>query len=498
MLSRFRSNVAFLVAAFAVLSSVAAIAQEAAAPPDSAAVDSLVVPVRKPTIPIVPFFVEGIEDTFLTATLEVPEDRDKPDGRKISLHIVIVPALEKGTKEPPLFDIAGGPGVAATTGAAEYAGVLRVHRERRDVVLVDQRGTGQSNPLRCPELEAVSRLDPMYDPAAVKRCRDELAKTADLLHYGTADAVRDLEDVRYALAYDQIDLMGLSYGTQVVQRYMREYPDNVRAAVMLGAVPLDEKIPLHHARNAEEVLQRILDDCDADPDCGRAFPSLRREWTEVLARLDADPVRTEYVDSTGASAVVIRRGPFCEALRSFMYGTSLQRRIPYLIHEAALDNFKPFLDLAMPGGGGFIAEGMYLCVTCPEGTGRIAPGEIERTTARTFLGSYRADQQAGACAEWGLAPLPDEDLAPVSSVVPTLFVAGGMDAVTPVAWAQEISSRLTNSLVIVIDHLGHFPEGLEHMECYDAIIADFFAKGSVVGLDTACLDTMTPPGFQTE
>ena len=474
-------------------------AQQAAQPPDTAATDSAVVVVRKPTIPIVPFFIEGIEDTFYTATLDVPEDREKPGGRKVSLHIVIVPALEKGTKEPPLFDIAGGPGIAATSGAAEYADILRAHRERRDVVLVDQRGTGRSNPLRCPELEAATKLDDMYDPAVVRRCHEELAKTADLSRYLTIDAVRDLEDVRNALAYDRIDLAGLSYGTQVVQMYMREYPQNVRAAVMLGAVPLGEKIPLHHARNAEEVLQRILDDCDADPDCGRAFPSLRREWTEVLARLEADPVRIEYVDSTGARMVVIRRGPFCEALRSAMYTTPLQRRIPFIVHQAAQDDFQPFLRMALSGdGAGFIAEGMYLCVTCPEGTARIAADEVERATARTFLGRWRVDQQVGACVAWGLAPLADDDLRPVSSNVPTLFISGGMDAVTPVAWAQEISSRLTNSLVLVIDHLGHFPDGLEHMECYDAIIAQFFRSGSVAGLDTSCLDAMTPPGFVIE
>jgi pimeloyl-ACP methyl ester carboxylesterase len=169
-----------------------------------------------------------------------------------------------------------------------------------------------------------------------------------------------------------------------------------------------------------------------------------------------------------------------------------------LIHHAAQNDFQPFLQLALAGGGGFIAEGMYLCVTCPEGTMRIAPDEIDRATARTFPGRWRVDQQVGACAAWGLAALPDDDFEPVTSTIPTLFIAGGMDAVTPIAWAQEISSRLTNSLVLVIDHLGHFPDGLEHMECYDAVIAQFFEKGSVVGLDASCFDTMFPPAFTTE
>ncbi|HEX5131821.1 MAG TPA: alpha/beta fold hydrolase [Candidatus Krumholzibacteria bacterium] len=478
--------------------AVPAHAQEPVATPDSSAADSVAVVVRKPTVPITPFFIEGIEDTFLTATLEVPENRDLPDGRKIALHIVVVPAIERVKGAPPLFDIAGGPGMAATMGAAEYATALRIHRQRRDVVLVDQRGTGQSGPLRCAELEAPGGLGDIYDVAAVARCRDALAGGADLAHYTTLDAVRDLEDVRNALAYDQIDLSGISYGTLVVQTYMREYPENVHAAVMLGAVPLGEKIPLHHARNAEEILQRVLDDCDGDPDCGRAFPSLRREWGELLDALIDGPVLAQYTDSTGTRTVPVYRGPFCEKLRELLYSTSMQRRVPFLIHQAAVGNFQPFLDIAFVGGSSPFAEGMYLCVTCPEGTGRIAPDEIDAATARTFLGRYRVDRQIAACEAWGLAPRPETDFTPVTSTVPTLFINGSMDGVTPVAWAQEISARLTNSLVLVVDYLGHAPEGLTNMECYDRVIDEFFRAGSVAGLDTACLESMAPPEYTTE
>jgi pimeloyl-ACP methyl ester carboxylesterase len=496
---RFRLSVCALSLAVLLAGLTPARARQAPATPDSAATDSAVVVVRKPTIPITPFFIDGIEDTFFTATLVVPEDRAVPGGRKISLHIVIVPALEREKGAPPLFDLGGGPGLAATGSAAIYATALQIHRQRRDVVLVDQRGTGQSNALGCDDLDlGDDGLTEPYDPEAVKRCREELAKSANLACYSTLDAVRDLEDVRNALAYDQIDLMGLSYGTQVVQTYMREYPDNVHAAVMLSAVPLGEKIPLHHARNAEEVLQRILDDCDGDPDCGRAYPSLRREWTELLERLDLGPLRAQYTDSTGTRGIEIRRGPFCEALRSLLYATSTQRFIPLLIHHAAENDFQPFLRMVLAGGAGNIAQGMSLCVTCPEGTSRISPDEIDAATARTFLGRYRVDRQMAACEVWGLAPRPESDFAPVISTVPTLFIAGSMDCVTPVAWAQRISAGLTNSLVLVVDNLAHTPEGLTEMECYDAVIAQFFTKGSVVGLDTACFDTMQPPDFITE
>lgn len=470
------------------------------APPDTAASDSAAVAPKRPTIPLEPFFIEGLKDTFLTATLTVPENRDQKGGRTIPLHIVIVPSLDRTHKEAPLFDVASGAGVAATSEAEAYATTLKVHREHRDVVLVDQRGTGQSNPLRCTDLENASPLDDPLDPAAVAQCRDALSRVADLSHYGTVDAARDLDDVRDALAYDTIDLAGDSYGTLVVQAYMRLFPGHVRCAVMMGTIPPGEKIPLHQARNGDDVLQQVLDDCDGDPACGAAFPSLRREWDEVLDRFDATPlINIEYRDSVAGNRMVqIRRGPFCETLRMFLLRTTLQRQVPFLIHRAWTGNYQRFLELALQTHAGLLADGLYLCEVCPEGTTRIDPAEIGPACDGTFLGRYFVDRQIAACRTWGLPPAPDSDLEPVTSTVPTLLLAGGMDPVTPVEWAQEVSSRLTNSLVLVVDHMGHVPEGLTNMDCYEKVVEQFLTSGSIAGLDTSCFETMTPPAFTTQ
>jgi pimeloyl-ACP methyl ester carboxylesterase len=381
---------------------------------------------RPVTLKLTDYVVEGVAETLLTATLLVPEDRTKPDGRTISLHVVVVPALTDGIEDAPLFDIAGGPGIAATSGAAWYAADSTGYRATRDIVLIDQRGTGKSSPLRCPEVESVSKLDDMYDVAAVRRCRDELEKNADLTQYGTLAAVRDLEAVRLALGYEKIVLSGLSYGTIVAQTYMREYPQNVRCAVLLGTVPIGEKLPLHHARAAEDVLQKLLDDCDRDPHCGEAFPSLRTEWKDLLARFEAGPVSVVYTDSADTRMVTLERGPFCEAMRTLLISTTTQRKVPFIIHRAANENFYPFFDAVVPDSGATapFAEGMYLSVTCPEGTQRIQNDEIDSETAGTFLGRYRVDQQIGACAEWPTVAWSDEALQPVTASVPTLLLAG--------------------------------------------------------------------------
>ncbi len=452
---------------------------------------------RPRTLALEPTLIDSA--SVLVGKLVVPENRDQPGGRTIALRVIVIPALTNGVKDAPLFDLAGGPGMAASSAASWYAQDSTGYRATRDVVLVDQRGTGESNPLRCPELERASKLDEMYPPDAVKRCRDELEKIADLTQYTTMAAVRDLEAVRLAMGYEKIDLIGLSYGTIVAQTYMREYPQNVRCAVLTGTVPIDEKLPLHHARASEEVMQKLIDDCERDPLCGDAFPSIRSDWEALLDAFADGSEGAVYSDTSDTRLVTLQRGPFFEALRTLLITTEYQRGVPYIVHHAAQGDFAPFFSIVSPDSGESpFAEGMYLCVTCPEATQRISEDEIESETAGTFLGRYRVDQQAGACKLWPTVALSDDALAPVAASIPTLLIAGGMDYVTPMVWAQEVSSRLSDSRVVVIDYLGHYPDGVANMECYDALILAFLDAGTTVGLDASCVESMLPPPFVTE
>jgi pimeloyl-ACP methyl ester carboxylesterase len=281
---------------------------------------------------------------------------------------------------------------------------------------------------------------------------------------------------------------------------MREYPQHVRCAVMVGTAPIGEKFPLHHARAGEDVVQKLIDDCERDPDCGGSFPSLRSDWKSLRASFDAGPVKAVYRDSTGVRRVQLERGPFFESLRSLLMTTPVQRRIPFVIHRAAKGDFQPFFGLVPPGAivHSPLAEGVYLSVVCPEATLRIMADEIDAETAGTFAGRYRVDRQIAACEEWQATALPDEAMQPVSASIPTLLVAGGMDYVTPIAWAREVSSRLSDSRVVVVDHMAHYPDGLAHMECLDALIRAFLRAGTTVGLDASCVETMTPPPFVTK
>ncbi|MGZ6143291.1 MAG: alpha/beta fold hydrolase, partial [Myxococcales bacterium] len=315
---------------------------------------------------------------------------------------------------------------------------------------------------------------------AVARCRARLARTADLARYTTADAVADLEAVRAALGHDRIDLSGLSYGTRVAQEYLRAHPDRVRAVALLGSLAPDQNLPLPFARTAQVVLDELARQCAADAACHAAVPDLGRDVRAV-----DDALRKGH----GA----LQAGPFWEGVRALLVTTTSQRRLPWLLHEAAQGRFTPILDAMKDRPKG--ADGLLLSVECPEDTLHITQKEQQASTGSVF-GAYRLAQQIEACIAWRV-PAVETGRAFVRAQTPVLLLAGTMDHVTPLHWAEQIAARLPNARVVTFPLLGHFPEGLSHIECYDRILADFFESGTAAGLDLGCIGEMRPPPFAT-
>jgi pimeloyl-ACP methyl ester carboxylesterase len=449
-----------------------------------------------PRLELAPCRPEGIEETLRCGDMLAPEDPSRPAGRHIKLHVVVLPALdavEGASGAAPLFDVAGGPGIPSTAAARFYATDGKVHRRHREVVLVDQRGTGESSPLRCQELELYDPGTPMYPPAAVRRCRQTLQKHADLAQYSTANGAADLDAVRAALGYDRIDLFGLSYGSRLALEYLRRYSARVRSAVLAGTVADGKKMPLWHARNAQTVFDRVLDECAADPSCHDRFPNVRREWEDVLGRLRAAPgTATATVDGQSVTFPV-RIGPLTEAVRTILVSTGGQRSVPFLIHRMAAGDFTPLFDKVLAHRDEF-AEGLYLSVTCPEDTLWITEKERDAATARTFLGTYRVDEQLAACRIWNV-PVARAPIRVATADVPVLLLAGSMDYVTPVEWAREVAALLPRSRVVVIPGLGHFPDGLANAGCYDEMMSAFYERGDAADLDTSCVARMSLPPF---
>jgi pimeloyl-ACP methyl ester carboxylesterase len=439
-------------------------------------------------------------------TIEVLEDRSKPDGRRIGIHVVVAPALSDTPRPDPLFFFAGGPGDSATSNAAGAVPEFADIRRERDLVFVDQRGTGKSNRLDCDS--PGSAEDPRgyfeehYNEEMVRRCRETLEARADLRMYTTSIAMDDVDEVRKRLGYDQINLFGGSYGTRAAQVYMRRHTEHVRSAILLGTAGMRQHLPLYHARDAQAAMDGLLAACAQDKACKKAFPRVRKELDTVIARLARAPARVKIEDpkTGGTIEVPLTRGVFAENLRFSTYSPNGGVAAPLLIHRAHAGDFTPFARITLatePWLREALAWGMHLSVTCSEDV-PFFPADIEPLVANTYLGDYRARLQQRACALWPRGEIPAGYHEPVAVPVPTLLISGALDPVTPPRWAEETVQHLPKSRHVVLAEGHHGFGGLSNGECMAGIIAKFLETADVQGLDTACVAGMKRPPFLTK
>ena len=447
--------------------------------------------------------VEGVQGPAKCGTLQVFENRTTKKGRMIGINVVVLPATGDKREPDPLVYFAGGPGSAATEDAQGIAEVFKKVREHRDLLFVDQRGTGKSNPLNCPFFNSndlQSYLGYFFPIEDVRKCRPELEANADLKLYTTDIAIDDMDEVRAALGYERLNLFGASYGTRAELTYLKRYPKRVRTATLQGVSPPTQYMPGDFPIGNERALQGILAECAADQACNGAFPNLKDETKSLLAQLIKGPVEVE-VQRPGADdrvKVKLNRDLAAEAIRYMMYSPVPASRVPLIIHLAAQGNFVPLTRTAIEYRKFLVAtgsNGMYLSVTCAEDLPWIKAGEGERMAENTFLGDYRLRQQREACALWPRADIAKDYADPVRSDVPVLILTGEWDPVTPPSNGDATAKTLKNSLHIVVPHGAHGLGGLENIDCVLGIATEFIERGTTNGIDTACVKTVRRKGF---
>jgi len=442
-------------------------------------------------------------------TLQVFENRQTRTGRKISLRVVVLPAKGTPRAPDPLFYIAGGPGGSVVAGASYLARDSIRLRAHRDIVLVDQRGAaGQSHPLDCDFYAPADSLQPFLGDFlpqdAVRRCRDRYAPNTDLTQYTTSNAVDDFDEVRQALGYARLNVIGGSYGTRAALELARRHPTSVRTMLLEGVVPPGTYMPLHFARDAQRSLDALLDECAADQRCHDAFPELRSDVAHVLDTLSRGPVVVQVTDPRNSRTASVRL-PYdmvTETLRYMLYVSEAASLIPVAFHRAAGGDFTWLAQTSLDARGAFSGkigqfDGLYIAATCAEDLAFIKPGEGVDEAKGTFLRDYRLRQQQDACAIWPHGRISANFHTPVTSAIPALLLSGALDPVTPPEQGAEAARHLTNSLHVIVPHGGHDPYGLNGLDCIDRLEHDFIERGSVAGLDTSCVSRITRPPFPT-
>jgi pimeloyl-ACP methyl ester carboxylesterase len=456
----------------------------------------------KNSLRLQPCDVAGVTGEGRCGTFDVYENRSTRTGRRIGLNVVVLPALGAASSLDPVFWLEGGPGAAATQAMGPVSQrYLQGLRADRDLVFVDQRGTGKSSPLTCDDIgETPANLDryfgKLFPIDAIRACRAKLEKVADLTLYSTTIAMDDLDEVRRALGYETINLAGASYGTLAAQVYMRQHPDRVRSAFLIGVATPGFKLPLPFARAAQNALEHLFVDCAADPACRAAFPNIRDEFAAVLARFDRGPMVVTMTDpGTGRERpVTLERESYVERLRTLLYSTNAARFIPLVVHQAFLHDFRPFQTIATRYSlGGALSRGMYFSVTCSEMTPFITEEEIAAETRGTFLGDRRVRAHLAACGEWPRGRVPRSFLEPVRSEIPVILFSGEADGATPPWIAEAAVGFLPNGLQIKAPHTGHQIDG----PCTWDLMQAFIRNPAARQLDAGCVAKGHRPPFAT-
>ena len=423
-------------------------------------------------------------------TYTVPEDRSNPNDRQIELNVAVIPAIKRKPELDALFLLAGGPGQSAIEAFPAMISLMFQIHEDRDIVLVDQRGTGESNPLRClaPEDDALTDEQVL---AKLKSCPETL--DADLRFYTTEIAMTDLDEVRSALGYETINIYGASYGTRAALTYLRMFPEHVRTVTLDAVVDSNFVMFMDAAEDGQAALEKFFARCEADEACKTTFPKLQTEFDGLLARLAESPAEITILHPLTNNRLDLTVTP--EMITNMVFNTlyvpDFVATLPLSIHSAYADeNYIPLISQAFLVNAG-LYDGMFYAVTCTEDAPLISASEAVKRGEQSVFGDRTVDF-AAVCAEWPKGKVSPEFRDPIISDVPVLILSGEADPITPPWHAEKVSESLTNDIHLVFSGMGH---GNLSSRCSTNLFKTFIESASIDGLDTACVANIQPPPF---
>lgn len=427
----------------------------------------------------------------------VPEDWRQPGGRRIQLRVAVV-ASDAAAPEPDLVVfLDGGPGGAATEDYPVYGNAFAPLRRRHHVLLVDQRGTGGSNPLSCREQD--NQGSPPSDADQLRpllsRCLDRLQRHADPRFYTTTDAVRDLEAVRRALGGPRLNLLGVSYGTRVAQQYAMHYPQSVRSMVLDSAVPNELMLGNDHARNLEAVLRAHFAACVAEPACRRRFGDPYASLQKLRQQLQQSPRRVHgrHPATFAPADRMLDEAGFASVVRLYAYSPLTAALLPLMIDAALQGHYSPLLgqaQLLVDDVTERLTDGVGLSISCAEDVDGLRTDPADE---HTLLGHSLVRYLQQACTLWPRGSRPADFHQPFRSALPVLVLAGEHDPVTPVRYGEAIVGNLPNGRLLLARGQGH---AVMNAGCMSRLIADFVQSLDARRVNARCLDRLGPtPAF---
>lgn len=423
------------------------------------------------------------------ATLERPENPDDPASAPIALRVVVVPALNLKPEADPVVPLAGGPGQSAVQFYAAYAQAFEPLRRDRDILLVDQRGTGESARLDCPAEDAL--VEGAYSTAQTLQYTEEClaALPHDPRFFTTSVAVRDLEAVREALAYPSLNVYGVSYGTRVAQHYARRYPASTRTVILDGVVPPSLPLGPEIALESQRALDSIFARCGEDAACNERFGDIAKTFADLKTKLERKAVRIKTADPvTGEyTSVSFGRNEMAAAVRLLAYSPQTISMIPLLISEAGDGNYRPLIaqfQMTLSSLSESLALGMHNAVMCTEDTPYYDDTLIDLDALRdSYMGPMQLEALEAICSVWPKGQIDDDLRTPLSTDTPVLLLSGTADPITPPRYADMAARNLHKAWLLTGKHQGH---GQLAVGCMPRLIDEFVRQESLEGVDTDC------------
>ncbi|MEI7035473.1 alpha/beta hydrolase [Fulvimonas yonginensis] len=439
----------------------------------------------------------GLTTAAWCTPFEVPENRADPHGRRIALRLAVIRSEAQVPARDMLVFLAGGPGQAATETWPMVAPALEPLLAHRNVLLIDQRGTGGSNPLDCKAAEQNAPADHTagFDPARLRAqvaaCLKEVEGKADPRYYTTTAAVADLEDARRALGSPMFDLVGVSYGTRVAQQYAMHHPDAVRSLLLDGVVPNPLVLGEDFARNLEDALKAQFARCTAEPACKARFGDSYQTLYQLRDALRANPHKVSFRDPQSYQSVerMLSDDALASVVRMFAYSPLTAALLPLSIDAAAHGDVGPLLGQAKLITGDLADSmngGMQSSVICSEDADLLSPRPQD---AGTILGTRMIDTLQAVCSIWPRGTRPADFHQPLKSAIPTLLLSGQYDPVTPPRYGEEVLKGLSDARHLVLKGQGHNVIGAG---CMPTLVKRFIEDPDPKALDAKCLDRLQP------
>ncbi|MDJ0910249.1 MAG: alpha/beta fold hydrolase [Woeseiaceae bacterium] len=425
-------------------------------------------------------------------TLERPENPDDPESAMIELRVAVVPALNLEPEPDPVVLLAGGPGQGAVQFYAFYSHAFEPVRRNRDILLVDQRGTGESSRMDC-------EVDDMLhaDEASLEQMRELTRECLEALphdprYFTTSIAVRDLDVVREALGYPELNLYGVSYGTRVAQHFAKRFPEATRTIVLDGVVPPGLPLGPDIAIEAQRALDNIFARCAADEGCAERFPDIAETFDSLKSRLTASPVNVSVPNPTTGAVETFSfgRNELAAGIRLLAYDPNSIAMIPLLISEAHDGNYEPIAAqylMTMMSLSDMLALGMHNSIMCTEDAPWYDGMEIDRAALEaTYMGAVQVDALAAICEEWPAGPIDDDFREPLSTDIPTLLLSGDADPITPPSYADRAARNLQRAWLLTGERQGH---GQIAVGCMPRIFDRFVTNRELADGDADCFDS---------